>query len=74
MPAFLSTHTIEDGKVLAATERALLIAAEELPGGKSWVPRTQIDDWGEIDSRASQGAAGCLVLNRWWAEKAGIVT
>jgi hypothetical protein len=73
MPAFPYTHTIEDGTVVAATERAILVVAEELPLGKSWVPRTQIDDWGEIGSRAARGDTGCLIINRWWAEKDGMV-
>lgn len=50
-------------KVLAETERAILIKTEE---GEAWIPLSQIDDESEVWKK---GDTGTLAIKRWLAEK-----
>lgn len=55
--------------VIAETEAAIKV---EIDGEECWVPKSQIDDLSEVYSKKSGEGGGMLVVNLWWARKAGI--
>jgi len=56
-------------RVVTATEKALLV---EIEGEEEWVPKSVIHDDSEVFDD-DENAEGMLVLEEWWAEKAGLI-
>lgn len=62
----MNVENFEEVVAVKETEAALLC---EIGGEAVWVPKSQIDDDSEV---WKQGDEGKLVVNSWWAEKAGL--
>lgn len=57
----------DDVRAIAATAKALLC---NINGDEHWVPLSQVHDDSEVYEK---GHEGTLVVNAWWAHKAGLV-
>ena len=67
---------IEGAKVMAKTDKAILVEAEFLEGlddDVRWFPFSQIDDDSEIWGKSEKGEVGDLVITKWIAEKKGLI-
>jgi hypothetical protein len=56
-------------RVVTATEKALLV---EIEGEEEWVPKSVVHDDSEIFDD-SENSDGMLVVEEWWAKKAGLI-
>ena len=66
--SFVRVHEVEDVVAVRATDKALLCTFSD--GFPHWVPLSQIDELSDV---REPGDRGVLTVNRWWAEKAGIL-
>lgn len=66
------TFRLRGASILRATDKALLVEAEDLDE-EVWVPRSVVHDDSEVwdyDDEDARGP-GDLVVKEWWAEKQG---
>lgn len=61
--------SLGNGKVKRATDKALLIELES--GEEQWVPCSVLHDDSEVYD-AGDNSEGDVVVQTWWAEKAGL--
>ena len=61
------TVELEDVSVEAETDLALLCNIDEK---KHWIPKSVVNEDSEV---SSEGDTGTIVLQRWFAEKEGLV-
>jgi hypothetical protein len=59
---------LDDVEAKVETDLALLC---EIDGEEKWVPKKAIHDDSEVYSM--KNSTGTLVVERWWAEKEGLV-
>lgn len=59
----------EETKVVAQTDRAVLVKGEAFDDGELWIPRSVIHDDSEV---WKQGDQGRLILKGWWARENGL--
>lgn len=62
--------SLGQGLVLRATDKALLIALEDL-GEPLWVPKSVVHDDSEVYGPDAGACEGELVVKAWWAEANG---
>lgn len=67
MPEFREKVRLEDAYGKKKTAKALIC---EIDGDEYAVPDSQIDDDSEV---FEEGDEGTLIVNEWWARKAGLV-
>jgi hypothetical protein len=67
--SFMSEETVEleDVSVEAETDLALLCNIDDK---KHWIPKSVVHEDSEV---SSEGDTGTIVLQRWFAEKEGLV-
>jgi len=63
------TYKIYDANVIAETEKAILVEAEEFDEPQ-WIPQSQIDDDSEV---WTSGTDGTLIVSDWFAAQRGWV-
>jgi len=59
---------IENARCTAETEKAILVEADSLDESL-WVPKSQVTDDSEVYKKDTDGD---LIVNDWWAFKAGL--